>query len=130
MKTFFIAVLSLWLGSVVALAQSITVSGSDLAKEYAHDGYAAQTKYAGKIITITGTIDSMDTSSFGTSQVQLVGGARLSIADNQSDNMGQLQKGAMIVANCTVGDGSSLPLLTACELPGTAEPHHFLRRYY
>lgn len=128
MNKLFLALCLAWAG--VAAAQTAAISASTLAQEYARDGYAAQSKYAGKIITVSGTIESLDTSSHGTPRVALASGVILALADDQSNNLNLLHEGELIVVNCTVGDGPQLPVLSACELAGTAAPHRAIHRVY
>lgn len=122
--------LLLILGSVSVVAQTIAVSADQLVNAYQSNGYAAEQKYAGKIISVAGVVQSVGESALGTPRVTLNGGVVLSIADNQSDNLDQLQADAQITANCTVSGGTDLPLLTACELPGTSAPHHDAHRWH
>lgn len=128
MNKLFIALCLAWAGA--AAAQNAAISADALAQEYARDGYAAQSRYAGKLITISGTIESRDTSSHGTPRVILVSGVTLTLADDQSNNLDLLHEGELIVANCTVGDGPLLPVLSACELAGSTEPHRVIHRVY
>ena len=128
MKQLLIALCLIWAGA--AAAQVATISGNALVQEYARDGYAAQSKYAGKIITVSGTIETVDASSHGTPRVTLASGVVLLMADDQSNNLEQLQHGELITANCAVGDGPELPELSACELAGAAEPHRAIHRVY
>ena len=126
MKQLLIALCAVWAGTAAAQV----ISASTLVQEYARDGYAAQSKYAGKIITVSGTIETLDTSSHGTPRITLASVVVLSLADDQTNNLDLLHSGELITANCAVGEGPQLPELTACELSEYIDRHRAAHQVY
>ena len=108
----------LLIGSTSVFAQNIAIDANAFANAYEFNGRAAEQKYAGKTIAISGIVQSVDKSASGMPRVKLDGDIVLSMAGGQTGEIEQLRIGGQIVANCMVGSGSNLPQLTGCEMFG------------
>lgn len=101
-------------------AEAIKVTAAELAAAYKKNEVAADEKYKGKKIEITGTVESIDSGAGDEPRVQLEGGEMfitVTLQDIPKDEAKKLSKGDKVKAVCK-GDGEIIgfPKLKDCKL--------------
>jgi hypothetical protein len=98
-----------------AKVETVKVKAAAILKEFEDNEAAADAKYDGKVLTVTGTIDKIDTEFFDDSEyvIQIGGGSDFELwtvnADDQSqDDVASLKKGDRITVTGEFEDGGDL----------------------
>lgn len=106
-----------------ATPQPIRVTATQLSADYQSNEVAADAKYEGKALEVTGKVKSIDSGMFGSATVILEGSdlfydVHCTIADTQREKAAKLSKGAQLVVR---GKGGSevigSPVIDECVLP-------------
>ncbi|MCI0705671.1 MAG: hypothetical protein L0241_31815 [Planctomycetia bacterium] len=139
MRTAFVLVFTFALcGVAVDPKLDFTVTAESLAKEYKADGKAAKAKYAGKVVEVTGTVETTNLDGITRPPIVWLNGYRekptditqakilVNIATKDLEpKVRPLAKGQQVVIRGTM-DNQTVPALDKCEFvkigPSTAMP--------
>jgi len=101
-------------------ASSYTLTGEQLHSEYEANKIAADTKYEGKVVTVTGTVSSIGKDVTDNAYVVIDGmglnGVQCLFPEGQESKLSQLSKGQEIVAKGKVSGQMGNVLVRNCTL--------------